>query len=59
MLGLLASAVVLWFSRQRELRADAGGARIAGHGKMIAALERRRAAAVPTHLSVLPGGIER
>jgi heat shock protein HtpX len=43
MLGVLASAVVMWFSRQREYRADAGGARLAGRGKMIAALERLRA----------------
>lgn len=41
--GLLASVVVMWFSRQREYRADAGGARLAGRGKMIAALERLQA----------------
>ena len=39
-LGLLASIIVMWFSRQREFRADAGGARLAGREKMIAALER-------------------
>ena len=39
-LGLLASIVVMWFSRQREFRADAGGASLAGRGKMINALER-------------------
>lgn len=39
-LGILASAIVLWFSRQREFRADQGGARLAGRDKMIAALER-------------------
>ena len=39
-LGILASIIVMWFSRQREFRADAGGARLAGRGKMIAALER-------------------
>ncbi len=39
-LGLLASIIVMWFSRQREFRADAGGAHLAGRGKMIAALER-------------------
>jgi heat shock protein HtpX len=38
--GILASIVVMWFSRQREFRADAGGARLAGRGKMIAALQR-------------------
>jgi heat shock protein HtpX len=39
-LGILASVIVMWFSRQREFRADAGGARLAGREKMIAALER-------------------
>jgi heat shock protein HtpX len=37
--GILASIVVMWFSRQREFRADAGGARLAGREKMIGALE--------------------
>jgi heat shock protein HtpX len=39
-LGVLASIIVMWFSRQREFRADAGGAILAGREKMIAALER-------------------
>ena len=39
-LGILASAIVMWFSRQREFRADAAGADLAGRQKMIAALER-------------------
>jgi len=39
-LGILASIIVMWFSRYREFRADAGGARLAGRQKMIAALER-------------------
>lgn len=39
-LGILASTIVMWFSRQREFRADAGGARLAGRGNMVAALER-------------------
>ena len=39
-LGVLASIIVLWFSRQREFRADAGGAHLAGRENMIAALER-------------------
>ena len=43
-LGVLASMVVMWFSRQREFRADAGGARLAGRQKMIAALERLKKA---------------
>jgi heat shock protein HtpX len=41
-LGLLASIIVMWFSRRREFRADAGGAALAGRHKMIAALERLR-----------------
>jgi heat shock protein HtpX len=39
-LGILASIIVMWFSRYREFRADAGGAALAGRHKMIAALER-------------------
>jgi heat shock protein HtpX len=39
-LGILASIIVMWFSRQREFRADRGGASLAGGGAMIAALER-------------------
>ena len=42
--GLLASIVVMWFSRQREFRADAGGAKLAGRKKMISALKRLRQA---------------
>jgi heat shock protein HtpX len=49
-LGFLASLIVMWFSRQREFRADAGGASLAGRGKMIAALERLRSAHEPSHL---------
>jgi heat shock protein HtpX len=40
LLGLLASMIVMWFSRRREFRADRGGASLAGRGKMIAALQR-------------------
>jgi len=39
-LGVLASMIVMWFSRHREYRADHGGATLAGRNKMIAALER-------------------
>lgn len=39
-LGFLASLVVMWFSRWREFRADAGGARLAGRDSMISALQR-------------------
>ncbi len=38
--GVLASIIAMWFSRWREFRADAGGAKLAGSRKMIAALER-------------------
>jgi len=38
-LGILASIIVFWFSRQREFRADAGGARLAGRENMIGALQ--------------------
>jgi heat shock protein HtpX len=46
-LGILASFVVMWFSRQREFRADAGGARLAGREKMIGALERLKGTSAP------------
>ena len=39
LLGILASAVVMWFSRRREFRADASGAQLAGRNNMINALE--------------------
>ncbi|MCY4472453.1 MAG: protease HtpX [Kistimonas sp.] len=39
-LGIGASIIVMWYSRQREYRADEGGARLAGREKMIAALRR-------------------
>ena len=49
-LGILASMIVMWFSRQREFRADTGGARLAGRQNMIAALERLKLA----HTAPLP-----
>ena len=39
-LGILASIIVMWFSRQREFRADRGGAQLAGRRGMINALKR-------------------
>ena len=48
--GILASTIVCWFSRQREFRADAGGARLAGRGKMAAALRRLQAQQQGSHL---------
>lgn len=42
-LGFVASLIVMWFSRYREFRADAGGANLAGRAKMIAALQKLQA----------------
>lgn len=50
-LGVLASIIVMWFSRQREFRADAGAAKLSSNKKMIAALERLQTEHAP---SVLP-----
>ncbi|MBN8727884.1 MAG: protease HtpX [Xanthomonadales bacterium] len=66
-LGVFASMIVMWFSRWREFRADAGGAGLAGRGKMIAALQRLGAnhgeAALPKALQAFgisgEGGISR
>jgi heat shock protein HtpX len=49
-LGILAGMVVAWFSRQREFRADAGGAHLAGTNSMIGALEALRRVHSPTAL---------
>ncbi len=49
-LGILASIIVMYFSRQREFRADAGGASLAGREKMIAALERLKVASGESQL---------
>lgn len=54
-LGVLASIIVAWFSRQREFRADAGGARLAGRDNMVAALERLQQAHEPAQL---PDGLK-
>ena len=48
--GILASAIVMYFSRLREFRADAGGASLAGRDKMIAALLRLQSIHEPSHL---------
>lgn len=50
LLGILASIIVMWFSRRREFRADEGGAQLAGRLKMIAALERLKTTAGQPHL---------
>jgi heat shock protein HtpX len=56
-LGILASIIVMWFSRQREFRADAGGANLAGRQKMINALERLKVnheqAAMPQNMAAM------
>lgn len=49
-LGILATMVVMWFSRRREFRADAGGAALAGRQNMIAALRRLQASVAQPHL---------
>lgn len=54
LLGVLASIVVMWFSRQREYRADFGGGQLAGKQKMIAALQRLK---IQYESSALPKSI--
>jgi heat shock protein HtpX len=61
-LGILASTIVMWFSRQREFRADAGSASLVGAPKMIGALERLKAGtgeALPEQLDAfgISGGV--
>ena len=57
--GLLASLVAMAFSRQREFRADAGGARLAGRAEMIAALRRLQAhASAQDREHELPRGLQ-
>ena len=50
LLSILASMIVMWFSRRREFRADAGGASLAGRGKMIGALQALQRAHEPHDL---------
>ena len=49
-LSILASMIVMWFSRHREFRADSGGASLAGRGKMIGALQALQRAHEPKDL---------
>jgi heat shock protein HtpX len=49
-LSILASMIVMWFSRRREFRADAGGASLAGRNKMIGALQALQRAHEPQDL---------
>jgi heat shock protein HtpX len=53
-LGMAASMIVAWFSRHREFRADRGGAKLAGTGNMLAALE----ALERSHGAPLPGQLQ-
>src|SRR5262245_29779308 len=50
LLGILATLIVMWFSRHREFRQDAGGANLAGRDSMIRALESLRRSTQPAHL---------
>jgi heat shock protein HtpX len=50
LLGILATMIVMWFSRHREFRADAGGAKLAGRDSMIRALESLRRSTQPAQL---------
>jgi heat shock protein HtpX len=61
-LGILASIIVMWFSRQREFRADRGGADLAGRQKMIGALralQRAHPAPLPDKMAAfgISGGV--
>jgi len=67
-LGVLASVIVMWFSRQREFRADEGGARLSSRESMIAALARLKSmqeeqAPLPSQMKAMGirggGGISR
>jgi heat shock protein HtpX len=50
LLGILATMILMWFSRQREFRADLGGAKLAGRDSMIRALEGLRRSTQPAQL---------
>ena len=61
-LAFLATMIVMWFSRQREFRADGGGARLAGRQNMIGALEalgRGHAQSLPDRMAAfgISGGM--
>jgi heat shock protein HtpX len=50
-LGILASMIVMWFSRKREFKADEAGARLAGTSSMINALQRLKSEqGMPVHM---------
>jgi len=50
LLSILATMIVMWFSRWREFRADAGGANLAGRNKMVGALRALQRAHEPQEL---------
>jgi heat shock protein HtpX len=50
LLGILASMIVMWFSRKREFRADAGGAQLAGRDSMVRALQSLQRSTQPAQL---------
>jgi heat shock protein HtpX len=50
LLSILASIIVMWFSRYREFRADAGGAQLAGREKMVSALQALQRVSEPHDL---------
>lgn len=54
-LSLLATMIMMWFSRYREFRADEGGASLAGRKNMIAALSKleqlQKLPQLPTEMS--------
>jgi heat shock protein HtpX len=56
-LGILASMIVMWFSRYREFRADQGGAKLSGRQNMINALERLKSAHEPLPSQLAAFGI--
>jgi heat shock protein HtpX len=65
-LSILASMIVMWFSRYREFRADAGGANLAGRQKMISALQALQRSHEPSELpgelaafGINGGGVQR
>jgi heat shock protein HtpX len=50
LLSVLASIIVMWFSRRREFRADAGGAKLAGREQMVGALKALQRVSEPHDL---------
>ena len=49
-LAILASIIVMWFSRQREFKADAGAAFLTNKNQMILALKKIKQAYLPSNL---------